>query len=733
MAQDPICGMTVAESSALSATRDGQIYYFCCETCLARFKGSPPPRSTSSAAFFCPMCPGMESSHPGLCAKCGMALESSGGAPEDTTELTSMTMRLRVALALGIPVLGLAMGPMLVPSLGLVVPAQISVILQLILASPVVAWCGAPLFHRAWLSLRSRQFNMFTLIGLGVGASYISSVMALLSPGLFDLVSHHGGRPIYFEASSTIIVLVLLGQVMELKARHKTGDAIRQLLKMTPSTAYILHQGCEIEVSIDEIRPGNRIRVKPGGKVPVDGIILSGTGLLDASMLTGESDPVEGVPNTEVAAGMLNLTGAFIMEALRVGSDTLIARMTSLVAEAQRSRAPIQYLVDRVSAVFVPAVILASLLTFAAWVWLGPEPRGAQAFVHAISVLIVACPCALGLATPMAVMVGIGRGALDGILIRDAAVIERMSNVGIVVIDKTGTLTEGKPQVVEITCRPGSGSENELLSLAAAVEESSEHPLGQAIVREARRRGLAWPVAERFKSQPGVGVTGVIGEKLVAARKESREQVEQKDPVTRIRISIDDAEAGTISLRDTVRKNARDAVDKLKSMNIRVIMLTGDNRDVARDIGGALGIGEIHAGMTPAGKQELIRALQKSGYCVAMAGDGINDAPALALSDVGMAMETGTDVAIETADVILLRGDLAGIAGALRLSSLVMRNIRENLFWAFAYNILGIAIASGMLYPLWGLGMNPMVAALAMSFSSVTVIGNSLRLRKVTV
>lgn len=564
-----------------------------------------------------------------------------------------------------------------------------------------------------------------------MGASFISSVMALLMPKLFLLTSHHGGIPIYFEASSTIVTLVLLGQVMELKARRKTGDAIRKLLQVAPSTAFVLRKGIEHEVPVTDILAGDLLRVKPGGKVPVDGVIQTGTGLLDTSMLTGESDPVDALPGTEVAAGTINLTGAFIMQATKVGRDTLLSGMISLVEEAQRSRAPIQNLVDRVSAVFVPAVIVAALLTFAGWLWQGPDPRVAHAFVYAISVLVVACPCALGLATPMAVMVGVGRGGLAGILIRNAAAMERLSKVDTVIVDKTGTLTEGKPRVVGITCISEGLSENQFLALAASVEESSEHPVGQSIVRAARLRGLTWPPAEQFESRAGVGVTGIVKGRNVEARKESRVTVKQNDSVTSVRVTIDGKEAGTISLRDTIRETAQNEVSRMKSMGIRVIMVTGDNHVVANDVGGQLGIGEIHSDMTPSGKQELIRTLQRSGCCVAMAGDGINDAPALALANVGMAMGTGTDVAIETAEIILLKGNLTGITTALRLSGYVMRNIHENLFWAFAYNILGMTIASGILYPLLGLRMNPMVAALAMSLSSVTVIANALRLRKV--
>ncbi|MEI6515130.1 MAG: heavy metal translocating P-type ATPase [bacterium] len=729
MKQDPICGMLVDERSAISAERDGETTYFCCEACRRKFLGlAPEPRPVkSTAAWFCPMCEGVESVKPGTCPKCGMALESSGtGAEEDTTELDDMTRRLWIGLIFGLPVFLLAMAPMVIPGLSHGNARPLSRWLELILSTPVVFWCGHPFFQRAWQSLKTRALNMFTLIGLGTGTAYGASLLAMLIPGVFpSSFRHHGEVPVYFEAASTIIVLVLLGQVMELRSRRKTGVAIRALLKLAPTTAFLVKNGEEREVPLDEVHPGDTLRVRPGGKIPVDGIILEGRSTLDVSMLTGESDPVEGTAGSTVAAGTLNLSGSFLMETRKVGADTLYARIIQLVSEAQRSRAPIQQLADRAAAVFVPVVVASALLSFALWVWLGPEPRLAFALINAVSVLIVACPCALGLATPMAVMVGMGRGARAGVLIRDAAILEPLRKIDTLVVDKTGTLTEGKPTVVKI--EPDRLTGHELLRMAAAVEAHSEHPIGKTIVHHARQQGIALvPVAE-FESVAGVGVLGKVEGRQVAVGKLPDSSLSSQVG-TRVLVTVDGTPGGIITLLDQPRAGARVAVEALHQMGLRIIMLTGDNRKTAEAMGKTLGLDDVRPELSPAGKQEVIRSLKAEGHCVAMAGDGINDAPALALADVGIAMGTGTDVAMENAGVILIKGDLQGIARSIRLSRAITMNIRQNLFWAFAYNLAGIPIAAGILYPAFGLLMNPMLAALAMSFSSVSVIANALRL-----
>lgn len=729
MAKDPICGMQVDETGRLSAERDGQTYHFCCEACRRKFLGLPAlPAPAATHPFFCPMCAGVESDTPGTCPKCGMALESNAlGAPEDTTELDDMSRRFWAALVLWLPVFILSMGPMAIPSLHHWIPPVLSHWIQLCLATPVMAWCGLPFFQRAWQSLVTRNFNMFTLIGLGTGTAYTASLLAMLAPGVFPTSFRvHGGLPVYFESAATIILLVLLGQVLELRARRKTGAAIRELLKLAPVTACILRAGAEQEVPLDQVVEGDTLRVRPGGKVPVDGEIIDGHGVLDQSLITGESEPVDARAGASVVAGTLNLSGSFLMTARRIGSETLFARLVQLVAAAQRSRAPVQHLADRVASVFVPAVGGVALLTFAGWAWLGPEPRLAYALVNAVSVLIVACPCALGLATPMAIMVGIGRGARAGVLVRDAAVLETLHRVDTIVIDKTGTLTEGQLEVRAIhpirSRQSGLMTEAEILHLAASVEIQSEHPAGKAIVREALRRGVAVTPAENFESHAGAGVSGRVGGHPVFVGKQEG----------RLTVVVDEKPVATLSLADRIRDTSATAVHTLESLGLKVIMLTGDHPAAAEPVARALGIGECHAGITPAGKQAFIQSLKAAGRRTAMAGDGINDAPALALADVGIAMGTGTDVAMENAGVVLAGGDIRGLARAIRLSRGVTRNIRENLAWAFAYNVAGVSIAAGLLYPAFGLLMNPMIAALAMSFSSVSVVANALRLNRIT-
>ena len=724
MAMDPICGMNVNETTAISAVKDGITHYFCGEACRRKFLGlAPAPARHRALPFFCPMCEGVESETSGACPKCGMALESGEGWETDgQSELMDMARRFWIGLAFGLPVYLLAMAPMALPSLQHRLPPSLSRWIEFALATPVVLWCGRPFFLRAWHSLRTRNLNMFTLIALGTGVAYGASILAMLFPGLLPpAFKHHGEVPVYFEAASTIIVLVLLGQVLELRARRKTGDAIRSLIQHAPTTACVIHGNVEQEVTLDQVRPGDLIRVRPGGKIPVDGEIMEGHGSLDGSLLTGESVPEDAGPGFAVAAGTLTLTGSFILRAHKVGAETLFARIIHMVSTAQRSRAPIQKMADRAAAIFVPAVGVSALLTFIIWLALGPEPPLAYALVNAVSVLIVACPCALGLATPMAVMVGMGRGARAGILIREASVLGPLRKADTVVFDKTGTLTEGKLKVK--TVEPPS-----VLALAAAVEIHSEHPIGKAIIREAQAQGLAWTPATAFGSIARGGVTGTVaGQRVVVGRIEespAREDIQ-------IAVTVEGNRAGTITLADQLRNGAPEAIQTLHAMGLRVVMLTGDNATVANAIARQLGIDEVHAGIRPAGKLELIRALKDAGRCVIMAGDGINDAPALAAADVGIAMGAGTDVALESAGIVLIRGDLRGIARAIQLGRLVTRNIRQNLIWAFAYNLAGLPIAAGALYPVWGILMSPMLAAAAMSFSSMSVMSNALRLRHI--
>ena len=731
MVIDPVCSMTVDEKTALSTVKNGRTYYFCCEFCRQKFLGlAPVPAARpSSLPYFCPMCEGVESENPGTCPKCGMALESSGlGNEEDTSELYDLTRRFKIGLVFGIPLFLLAMGPMVFPSLHHLVSPRVSRWLELILATPVVLGCGLPFFQRAWDSLLSRNLNMFTLIGLGTGTAYTASVLAILAPGIFpDSFRHMGEVPVYFEAASTIMILVLLGQIMELRARSKTGTAIRELLKLSPTNAFVIRNNEETEVSLNEVLMGDRIRVKPGGKVPVDGVILEGRGSLDNSLLTGESIPVEGVPMTSVAAGTINLSGSFIMRAEKVGADTLFSRILHMVADAQRSRAPIQHMADRAAAVFVPVVVICAVTSAMMWMGFGPEPRLAYALVSAVSVLIVACPCALGLATPMAVMVGMGRGARAGILFGNAEVLEQLGKVDTVVVDKTGTLTEGRPWVTSVK---GSATEAELIQWAASVEIHSEHPIGKAIVRYAGELGITPEPASEFESMAGEGVTGLVREKKIRVWKMPDAGQARQTGETLISVTVEGTILGTIALADRIRDTTPAAIQALHDMGLRIVMLTGDHPATAHVIAGQLGIDEVHAGVTPAGKRDIIQSLKAEGRLVAMTGDGINDAPALSEADVGIAMGTGTDVAMESAGVVLVKGDLRSIKGAILLSRAVTRNIRQNLFWAFFYNLAGIPLAAGALYPAFGLLLSPTLAAAAMSFSSVSVIANALRLRR---
>jgi len=701
---------------------------------------APAAPASPDAVYTCPMHPEVEQVGPGVCPFCGMALEPKAVTLDDAPdpELIDMTRRFRVGAVLSLPVLVLAMGEF---ALGRWIAAEVSVWLQLALSTPVVLWGGWPFFQRGWTSVRTRNLNMFTLIALGTGVAYAYSVVATLLPGLFpDSLRTMGGRPaVYFEAAAVIVTLVLLGQVLELKARGKTAGAIRALLDRAPKTARRLEDGNETDVPLEAVMVGDRLRVRPGDAVPVDGTVETGASTIDQSMLTGEPLPVEVGPGDAVTGGTLNRTGAFVMRAERVGRDTMLAKIVQLVAEAQRSRALIQSLADRVAGVFVPAVVAVAVVTALVWGLVGPEPRLAFALVNAVAVLIIACPCALGLATPMSIMVGIGRGALAGVLVRNAAALDRLERVDTVVVDKTGTLTEGKPQLVRIA----GADEADLLRLAASLERASAHPLAESIVAGAAARGIGLTEAEAVESQDGLGIVGtvdgrrvVLGNAALMAREgidveldDAREAQEAGE--TTGFVAADGAALGLLGVADPVKTSAPQAIAELHREGLRIVMLTGDTRTTAEAVARRLGIDEVIAGVLPDGKADAVADLQKDGRVVAMAGDGVNDAPALARADVGIAMGTGADVALESADVTLLGGDLAGLVRARRLSAATMRNIRQNLTFAFLYNTLGVPIAAGVLYPVFGLLLSPIIASAAMSLSSVSVVGNALRLRTV--
>ncbi|HEY8007115.1 MAG TPA: copper-translocating P-type ATPase [Methylocella sp.] len=706
-----------------------------------------PPEGT---IYTCPMHPQIRQPGPGSCPICGMALEPEVAKADSgpNPELADMTRRFWIALALSLPVVVLEMGGHLF-NLHMLLGQQISNYVQLVFATPVVLWAGYPFFERGVKSLATRNLNMFTLIALGTGVAWLYSMVATLAPGLFPPTfrSADGSVAIYFEAAAVITVLVLLGQVLELRAREKTSNAIKALLGLAPKTARrVRDDGGDEEVPLDAIVAGNRLRVRPGEKVPVDGEMIEGHATIDESLVTGESLPVGKDAGGKVIAGTLNQSGSFIMRADKVGGDTLLSQIVQLVAAAQRSRAPIQRLADQVASWFVPLVIAAALAAFAVWAIFGPEPRFAYAIVAAVSVLIIACPCALGLATPMSIMVGVGRGAQSGVLIKNAEALERMENVDTLVVDKTGTLTEGKPKVTAVRAT-GGFAEDEFLRLAASLERSSEHPLADAIVNEAKERGLEFWEPKEFDAPAGKGVVGEVeGRKLmignagflkangVSTAELLREANElRKDGATVIFGAIDGTAAGLIAIADPIKEAALEAVKSLRDEGIRVVMLTGDNQTTAEAVARRLGIDDVKAGVLPANKSEAVEDLRKQGRIVAMAGDGVNDAPALAAADVGIAMGTGTDVAIESAGVTLLKGDLRGILRARRLSQATMRNIRQNLFFAFIYNAAGVPIAAGVLYPSFGILLSPVIAAAAMSLSSVSVIGNALRLRKASI
>lgn len=798
--RDPVCGMSVDAATA-KYTHEylGKKYYFCSAHCLEKFQLSPQSYLDKAAApklsavapqrqrtevrtpgddartYVCPMCPEVHELKPGACPSCGMALEPDvpiaasrteytcpmhpeivrpepGSCPicgmaleprtvtaatEENPELRDMSRRFWISLVLTVPLLAIAMGSMIWH--GVLGESRNLVWLEFALSTPVVLWCGLPFFQRFWTSLVNRSPNMFTLIGLGTGVAYLYSVVATVAPQVFpeSLRAMNGYPDVYFEAAAAITALVLLGQVMELRARSRTSAAIRALLDLAPKTARLIsNDGSEKDIELAQVKPGDRLRVRPGEKVPVDGVVLEGRSSIDQSMITGESIPVEKEANSKVIGATVNTSGSFVMRAERVGSETLLARIVQLVGQAQRSRAPIQRLADRVAAWFVPTVVAVSVITFIAWMLFGPQPRLAHALVNAVAVLIIACPCALGLATPMAIMVGTGRGAHAGVLIKNAEALETLEKVDTLVVDKTGTLTEGKPRLLAISSVE-PGREDDVLRLAGSLERASEHPLASAVVAAAGERGLTLSVATRFEYVMGKGVYGTVdGKRLAignaALMKEAGVEISAKPhDGTTLFVSIDSRYAGALTLADPIKSSTPEALRGLKEQGVQIVMLTGDSRATASAIAQKLNLGEdeFEAEVLPERKAEVVRKLQGQGRLVAMAGDGINDAPALAQADVGIAMGTGTDVAMESGGITLVKGDLTGILRARKLSEATMRNIRQNLFFAFIYNAIGVPIAAGILYPFFGILLSPIFAAAAMSFSSVSVITNALRLR----
>jgi Cu+-exporting ATPase len=753
--RDPVCGMTVDPATAKHRfDYEGETYYFCSAGCRTKFDADPTaylgnakPKTDvpEGTIYTCPMHREIRQVGAGSCPICGMALEPdvvSLDAPPNP-ELADMTRRFWIGLALALPAIVLEMGGHLVGGHGLIDPT-LSNWIQLVFATPVVVWAGWPFFVRGWQSLVTRNLNMFTLIAIGTGVAYVYSLVGTIAPGLFPATfrGHDGAVAVYFESAAVITVLVLLGQVLELRAREATSGAIKALLQLAPKTARLVDDnGADHEVEIDSLKVGDKLRVRPGEKVPVDGIMLEGRSSLDESLVTGESMPVGKETGDKVIAGTLNQSGSFVMRADKVGRDTLLSQIVKMVADAQRSRAPIQRLADQVAGWFVPSVIVMALIAFAVWAAFGPEPRMAFGLVAAVSVLIIACPCALGLATPMSIMVGVGRGAHAGVLIRNAEALERMEKVDTLVVDKTGTLTEGKPKVVSVVAAAGF-QDTDILRLAASVERASEHPLADAIVRAAKERNLDLSKVDEFDSPTGKGATGKVDGKAILLGNANylaslgietqplQEQAERLrgDGATVINIAVDGKLAGLFAIADPVKASTPDALKALAAEGIKVIMLTGDNRTTASAVARKLGIADVEAEVLPDQKSAVVVKLQKAGRVVAMAGDGVNDAPALAAAEVGIAMGTGTDVAMESAGITLLQGDLGGIVRARRLSQATMRNIRQNLFFAFVYNAAGIPIAAGILYPAFGLLLSPIIAAAAMALSSVSVVGNALRL-----
>ena len=759
---DPVCGMTVQpETAAAKTVYQQKTWYFCSSRCHARFTADPaaylsneretPVAAKGAAQYTCPMHPQIVRNVPGSCPICGMALEALVPAgDEENAELVAMTRRLWVSTALSLPVFLVAMAAELAPNLlaRLMNPMLVQW-LEAVLATPVVLWGGWPFFVRGWQSLVNRHLNMFTLIALGVGVAWIYSVVGLLLPGLFPPTVRmaDGMVPLYFEAAAVITALVLLGQVMELKARGRTSAAIKQLLGLAPKTARIVRaDGREEDIALDQVQPGQVLRVRPGEKVPVDGIVTEGASSVDESMVTGEAIPVEKHAGDKLIGATINGTGSLQMRAERVGADTLLSQIVHMVAAAQRTRAPIQRLADQVASWFVPAVMLSAVVTFGIWMWLGPEPRLAHALINAVSVLIIACPCALGLATPMSIMVGTGRGAMAGVLIRDAEALETLEKVDTLVTDKTGTLTLGKPLLVTVVASAGF-VDDDIVRWGASLERASEHPLAAAIVAGAAARHLALEQVVDFESQTGKGVTGRIGSRQIAIGNsammqtlnvavealEARAQALRGEGQTVMFIAVDGKAAGLIGVADPIKESTPEAIRQLHAEGLTIVMLSGDSKATAEAVARKLGIDRVIAEVLPEQKAELIRQLQTEGHIVAMAGDGINDAPALARAQVGIAMGTGTDVAMESAGITLIKGDLRGIVRARHLSRATLRNIRQNLFFAFVYNVLGVPIAAGALYPFFGLLLSPMIAAAAMSFSSVSVISNAMRLNRVEI
>jgi Cu+-exporting ATPase len=754
---DPVCGMTVDPHTTKHRAEDqGRPYYFCSAGCRTKFVADPqkylgprePEPVIEGAIYTCPMHPEIRQLGPGSCPICGMALEpemptaNSGPNPE----LADMTRRFWIGLALALPVMALDMGAHIFGAHNWVEP-RLSNYIQFAFATPVVLWAGWPFFVRGWQSLVTRNLNMFTLIAMGTGVAYVYSLVATFAPGIFphEFRGHEGAPAVYFEAAAMITVLVLVGQVLELRAREATSGAIKALLDLAPKTARrVRPDGSDEEVPLDSIHAGDTLRVRPGDKVPVDGVVLEGNSSLDESMVTGESMPVSKDKDAHVIAGTLNKSGSFTMRADKVGRDTLLSQIVQMVATAQRSRAPIQRLADQVAGWFVPAVIAVALAAFAAWVIFGPEPRFAYGLVAAVSVLIIACPCALGLATPMSIMVGVGRGANVGVLIKNAEALERMEKIDTLVVDKTGTLTEGKPKVMAVVPAPDF-AESDVLRFAGSIERNSEHPLAAAIVAEAKDRNIELAPVRGFDSPAGKGVIGMVeGKRLAlgnakfvielgidtASLADEAERL-RSDGATAIFLAINGKPAGIIAIADPVKATTPDALKSLRDLGIRVVMLTGDNKTTAQAVARRLGITEVEADVLPDQKSEVVEKLTREGRVVAMAGDGVNDAPALAAAQVGIAMGTGSDVAIESAGITLLGGDLTGIVRARTLSKAVMSNIRQNLFFAFVYNAAGVPIAAGVLYPAFGLLLSPIIAAAAMALSSVSVVGNALRLRHV--
>jgi Cu+-exporting ATPase len=774
MERDPVCGMNVdAQKAAAKVEHSGKTYYFCSKRCAERFQeepekfllapgtasmestlAAPTTKKSEGVRYTCPMHPEIVQIGPGACPKCGMALEPMDIVAKEQAdpEYQSMRKRFWAAAALSLPVLVISMGG---EKLGLHLAPATSNAVQLLLTTPAVAWCGWPIFQRFWASLLNRSANMFTLIGLGTGAAYVYSLAATLFPQIFPASFHdvHGGVPVYFEAAAVITALVLLGQVLEHRARQRTGAAIRELLHLAPHTAHLVSGQEERDVPLAQVVPRNLLRVRPGERVPVDGSIREGSGSVDESMLTGEPLPVEKTVGDKVTGGTLNLNGSFVMVAERVGNETLLAQIVKLVSEAQRSRAPMQRLADRVSAYFVPAVVVVAVLAFIGWALFGPEPRFASGLLAAVSVLIIACPCALGLATPISILVAVGRGATAGVLVRSAEALEMLAKVDTLAVDKTGTLTEGKPQVSGIQLLDGSNlsgsaiNEDVLLSLVASLERGSEHPLARAIVRAAEEKKLPLTAAEEFRTTPGGGAQGkVLGRKLIAGTarflqgqgialpaEPAKLVTNEGTALTQIWCAVEGRVAGVIFLDDKIKSDAAEAIHQLRESGLRIVMLTGDRQATAQRVAQALGIDDFHAEVSPQKKAEIIAKLRGEGHVVAMAGDGINDAPALAAADVGIGMGNGTDIAIESSGITLIKGDLRGIERARRLSLATLKNIKQNLAFAFVYNALGIPVAAGVFYPVFHLLLSPMIASAAMTFSDLSVVFNALRLRRVKI